>query len=232
MIELTQVRDRRGKYKHSAVHNWRKKKNRAWSDYHPYCVAIFGLITWLIFAQIIPVYAHIQNETGFREIIREPLKIPSSEVKTEGNHDELVSAESESLPRESEDGGTEISPTPSSSVEDKILKAWEGTGEAHIALAVAKGESGKNLQTDAIGWNCYYYNAQGKRYSKACLPQDRSKAWSVDCGVMQINHIGKTCPEHLFDPDENINIGKSMYDARGFSPWVAYNNGKYLNHIK
>ena len=118
-----QPRNRGGQYKHSAVYNWRKKKNRAWSDYQPYAVAIFGLITWLIFAQIIPVYAHIQNETGYREILnsyREPLKVPSQEARTEGNHDEPVSADSDSLPRESDDGGTDDVPTPSSSVEEKI----------------------------------------------------------------------------------------------------------------
>jgi len=218
-----QLRNRGGQYKHSAVHNWRKKKNRAWSDYQPYAVAIFGLITWLVFAQIIPVYAHITNESGYREILnsyREPLKIPSSEAKAEGNHDEPVTADSESLPRESEDGGTDAVPTPSSSVEDKILKAWEGTKEEKVAIAVAKGESG--LDRYAMGWNCRYWNETKKKMeSKSCKPEDRKKAWSVDCGIFQHNVIGLTCPAELFEIDENIKLAKKKYDGRGWQPWVA-----------
>lgn len=94
-----------------------------------------------------------------------------------------------------------------------------------IVTAVFKAESGH--RADAMGWNCYY---NGR--SQACLPQDRSKAWSVDCGVAQINHIGKDCPEELFDPEHNLTVAKKMYDSRGLTPWYAYLNGafkKFMN---
>jgi len=224
MIELTQVRDRRGKYKHSAFHNWRKKKNRAWSDYQPYCVAIFGLITWLVFAQIIPVYAHIQNETGFREILiyREPLKIPSSEAKTEGNHDEPAKADSESA--KSEEGQEPIKAHPPSSIEAKILKAWEGTGEGHIALAVAKSESG--LRADAVGDIPLEYEYEGRTIGHSC-------------GIFQIRVLpGRPDCETLKDVDTNIEFAKKLYDTKlrngenqKFLPWSNWKNNRYLKFL-
>lgn len=89
-----------------------------------------------------------------------------------------------------------------------------------VVTAVFKAESGH--RTDAMGWNCYY-NGQ----SKSCLPQDRGKAWSVDCGVAQINVIGKTCPKEYFDPALNLEIARKKYDSRGLTPWYAYTLGTY-----
>lgn len=113
-------------------------------------------------------------------------------------------------------------------IETKIASTFAGVET--VALAVAKGESG--LDPNAKGWNCRYWSESLKRMeSKSCKPEDRHKAWSVDCGLFQINHIGKECPAHLFNPTENIEIAKGMWEKRGFSPWVAYWNGQYKNHL-
>ena len=240
-----QPRKGNGRYKQSSWYNFRKKK-RGWREYaiSPITVSVFGCLVWLgantawAMNELekldgkIDIYNFSTDFTKFEsESIREDSEgagfspAPNPEEST----GETVSAVSESKPRESVEGSTPAMEQSPSTVEAKILKAWEGTGKGHIAVAVAKSESG--LRSNAMGWNCHYYDAQGKRYSKACNPEDRPKAWSVDCGVMQINHIGKTCPSHLFDPDENIRIGRDMFENRGFSPWVAFTKGLYLQYL-
>src|ERR1035437_2156717 len=57
-----------------------------------------------------------------------------------------------------------------------------------IALAVFKHES--NLKLDSINYNCRY---NGK--STFCKKGDIYKAWSVDCGIAQINIKGNICPK-------------------------------------
>lgn len=109
-----------------------------------------------------------------------------------------------------------------SHVEELIKEKFQDDSE--VVSAVFKAESGH--RADAMGWNCYYNGV-----SKACLPQDRDKAWSVDCGVAQINVIGKTCPEELFDPENNLNVAKKMYESRGLSPWVAWVSGAFKKHL-
>lgn len=92
------------------------------------------------------------------------------------------------------------------------------------ALMVIKHESGMNPR--AQGWNCTYLGI-----STACLPWDRASAWSVDCGIMQNNLVGyKNCPEWSFDVDWGLKTGQEKYQRRGWTPWVAYNNGRYLIH--
>lgn len=98
--------------------------------------------------------------------------------------------------------------------------------DPETAVAVFRAESG--LRANAQGWNCHYYNEQGTRYSAACLPQDRANAWSVDCGVAQINTPGNTCPEHLYDVETNLEEAYKKYVRRGWQPWVAHNQGKHL----
>lgn len=107
-------------------------------------------------------------------------------------------------------------------LEEKVAAAFPG--EERTALAVAKSES--TLKADAKGWNCRYNGI-----SRACKPEDRAKAWSVDCGVFQINAPGTECPEHLLDPDTNIEIAKQMKETRGWSPWVAYITGAYEKYL-
>ena len=230
MIELTQARKKNGRYTSKKTFY---KNRRVW--FEVMCMANFAI--WGVVASDLAPIAEAYYSIPDRIEIwnRESADQSSLRGTASDDTDETVTAVSDSEPRESEEAGTPAMDNSPSSVEAKILKAWEGTKEGRIAVAVAKSESG--LRTDAMGWNCHYINAQGKQYSKACLPQDRAKAWSVDCGVMQINHIGKTCPAHLFDPDENIKIGKEKYDNSekrigiGFYPWMAYRNNLHLKFL-
>ncbi|KKU76079.1 MAG: hypothetical protein UY02_C0033G0006 [Candidatus Giovannonibacteria bacterium GW2011_GWB1_47_6b] len=91
--------------------------------------------------------------------------------------------------------------------------------------AILQAESGLNPQ--AQGWNCLY---EGR--SHPCHPQDRHLAWSVDCGIAQINVRGTQCPDHLFDMTQNLLIAYEKYQTRGFNPWVAYRKQTYLQFIK
>lgn len=102
-----------------------------------------------------------------------------------------------------------------------------GSQVVYQAISVAKNESG--WKKDAKGWNCHYINEQGKQYSTACKPEDRAKAWSVDCGIFQINVAGTTCPDKLLSIKENIDHAYKMYERRGWQPWVAARLLGYVN---
>jgi hypothetical protein len=97
--------------------------------------------------------------------------------------------------------------------------------DSRTAIAVAKAESGINPR--AKNYNCRY---NGR--STFCREGDKKSAWSVDCGVYQINTIGRECPEYLMDPIENIRIAKKMHESRGWTPWIAYNNKSYQLFLK
>lgn len=102
--------------------------------------------------------------------------------------------------------------------------------KAHIATAVLIHESG--LNTQAKGWNCHYYNAEGKRYSASCKTQDREKAWSVDCGIAQINVKGKSCPARLLTLAGNMEEVEKKYKTQGLNAWVSYSSGAYKNFLQ
>ena len=121
-------------------------------------------------------------------------------------------------------------PTPSKAeIVYEIAKAFEPEGANVIqqALNVAKNESG--WRHDAQGWNCHYYDENGKRYSAACKEEDRPLAWSVDCGTLQINVKGTVCPVELFDVKINVSKALSMYKRRAWQPWVAAQALGYVN---
>jgi hypothetical protein len=68
--------------------------------------------------------------------------------------------------------------------------------------------------------------------SKACEPQDRGRAWSVDCGVSQLNFKGLECPQEAFNAEWNIQKAYEWKFSRsGWSPWSAYNSGSYLRYL-
>jgi len=103
--------------------------------------------------------------------------------------------------------------------------------DAKTALAIFKGESG--LRADAMGWNCRYNGI-----SKACRFEDRHLAWSVDCGIAQLNFKGQVCPPESFDPYWNIEkayswkyLPKKNNNQDPFTAWVIYTSGKYLKYL-
>lgn len=97
-------------------------------------------------------------------------------------------------------------------VEDKI-KAVFGS-KASTFIAISKAESG--TQAGQKGYNCYYGDK-----SKACKPGDENKAWSVDCGLLQVNVYGRICPYEMYDIDYNLQAAKGKYDRQGFNAWTV-----------
>ena len=90
--------------------------------------------------------------------------------------------------------------------------------------AILRAESG--LNPNAKGWNCIY----GQK-SMACKVEDRPKAWSVDCGIAQINVRGLDCPAHLFDMTQNLLIAKDRFYKKGCKEWSACKNGSYKLYL-
>lgn len=77
------------------------------------------------------------------------------------------------------------------------------------------------INTRRMNYNCAY-EVDGKTKYTSCPEQDFDKAWSVDCGVAQINVPGRQCPEKLFDYEHNIDVALQKYEARGdFSAWYG-----------
>ena len=93
-----------------------------------------------------------------------------------------------------------------------------------VAIAVFKAESG--LKPDAINYNCIY---NGK--SKSCKKKDQPKAWSVDCGLGQINIKGKVCPETLLTVSGNLQAVQQLYEKQGLKAWVCYKQGLYYKYL-
>lgn len=110
-----------------------------------------------------------------------------------------------------------------------IVKEFSPFGKDEVAKAVdvAKNESGWNRK--AQNWNCWYsqdgtvksQKTEPTDKSTSCSEQDKPMAWSVDCGLLQINVSGKSCPSELFDPKKNIAKAVEMYKRRSWQPWVA-----------
>lgn len=129
-----------------------------------------------------------------------------------------------SLPRSLENEG-EASVT---EIERQVLEVF-GPDAAQTALAIFKGESGLNLR--AKGYNCHYRTWTGRKVSRACKAQDRARAWSVDCGLAQINVRGQHCPARLYTLSGNLSAAKRLYDERRWDPWVVYKKGIYRQHL-
>lgn len=102
---------------------------------------------------------------------------------------------------------------------EQIIEYYFGNNAPQMT-AIFKAES--SLNPNAINYNCLY----GIR-STSCKPGDRSKAWSVDCGIAQINIKGIICPKELFNPISNLSRAKEKYDKEGLEAWVMYKNKGY-----
>lgn len=96
--------------------------------------------------------------------------------------------------------------------------------KAKIAKAVLSHES--NLKLDAINYNCIY---DGK--STFCKKNDRSKAWSVDCSIAQINIKGQKCPPELMTLEGNMKAVEKIYKEQGLNAWVSYKSGAYKKFL-
>lgn len=106
---------------------------------------------------------------------------------------------------------------------DDYIKTIFGD-KASVAKAVIIDES--NLKLDSINYDCRY---GGK--STFCKKGDESKAWSVDCGIAQINVKGQVCPLELLTLDGNMKATALIYKTQGLRAWASYNNKNYLAYM-
>lgn len=96
--------------------------------------------------------------------------------------------------------------------------------KSDIALAVFKHESSNG--TDLKNYNCIY---NGK--STFCKKEDIEKAWSVDCGIAQINVRGQVCPPELMTEIGSIPFIEKIYKSQGLNAWVSFKNKSYLTYL-
>ena len=90
--------------------------------------------------------------------------------------------------------------------------------------AIFKAESG--LNPNAVNWNCSYH---GK--GKPCKPEDRPKAFAVDCGIAQVSVRAKECPKELFDMERNVSEAREIFDRQGFNAWTTFRTGAYKRFL-
>lgn len=96
--------------------------------------------------------------------------------------------------------------------------------KAKIAEAVFKHESGMRL--DEVGYNCHYGG-----HSKSCKKGDEKKAWSVDCGIGQVNTKGTVCPKNLLTLEGNMKQVAVIYKEQGLGAWVSFTTGRYKKFL-
>lgn len=121
--------------------------------------------------------------------------------------------------------------TPPPTIEDKIKayfpKSWK------TVIAIAHAES--NMKPHAVNHNCYYkgktvYKERVKgAISTFCKDGHESYAWSVDCGILQVNIKGTTCPDWTLD--EHLKVASELSKKQGLEAWVAYKNGNYKKYL-
>jgi hypothetical protein len=96
--------------------------------------------------------------------------------------------------------------------------------KAEIALAVFEHES--NNDVDSINYNCRYNGI-----STFCKKGDEKKAWSVDCGVAQINVKGQVCPSQLLTKEGSIPYIEKIYKEQGIRAWISFQNKGYKKFL-
>jgi len=117
--------------------------------------------------------------------------------------------------------------------EEQVQETFKDDYQIMMAIFKAEGGIDKNgkPKLEAKNYNCFYYNEKGKRYSTYCKKEDRQKAWSVDCGIAQVNVKGQICPTRLVTIEGNIESAKKIKDEQGFEAWVVYKTGKYKKYL-
>jgi hypothetical protein len=171
------------------------------------------------------IVAHIKLESiiiGFQT----PIKVTFQQFITVKNRENNISVQIAQA-----DEVSEIVEPPSAIDQMKIMICSSFKNkDCNIALAITRAES--NFNPTDIGYNCEYTNNKVVE-STSCKTGDQSKAWSVDCGLMQINVLGQTCPTQLFDIQYNINMAYGKFAARNntFQAWSSYNSGAYKQYL-
>lgn len=130
------------------------------------------------------------------------------ETDSTSSDDELVKAQEESTRLEADSRSVQL-----------IQETFPEDKE--IAVAVAKAESGLNEK--AKGYNCRYNGI-----SQSCKNGDEGKAWSVDCGIMQVNTQGQDCPNELMEIKGNLKVAKEIKEQGGWKRWWTYRTNKHL----
>lgn len=191
----------------------------------------WALIMLVIFTPFYFLQRHIESKQDEARA-EESIKTREEEFKNEGLENMMIQIEKEKLQlkQQLEDLKKENEKL------KKLTQAPEPVRMANMitkyfpedsvtAIAVFKAESGLNPRQ--TGWNCRYGDK-----SLPCKPQDRAKAWSVDCGLAQINMPGfKSCPDYTFDPNWNLNAARKKYNASGWNPWMAWQNDKHTTFL-
>lgn len=106
-------------------------------------------------------------------------------------------------------------------IETKIRHYFPKSWKTMIAVAHAESQMNPN----AVGYNCIYNGV-----SKACKPEDRHKAWSLDCGLLQLNTKAKQCPNETID--EHLKRASELSRVQGLEAWVAYNTKAHTKYLK
>lgn len=104
----------------------------------------------------------------------------------------------------------------------KIAEYFPEEPVTMVAIAIEESQ----LNPNATGYNCKYFNKKGEPYTWACKPEDRNKAVSTDGNVLQENGIkgGGNIDTHL------VQVRK-LYDNGGKNRWTAYRTGAYKKHL-
>lgn len=179
---------------------------------------MFCLVVWsvVIFADY-PRYADATPAVWVIEN-RESLQITPLGGTKGDEHDGLVEAGPKAIIDEGDgsDALVVISESPAS-IEEKIRKAWAGTGQEDVAVAVAKAES--RLIHNNIGDLAIVYWEDGKQYG-------------MSVGVFQIRILpGRPDIGTLLNVDENIRFARDLWERSGWQPWSVYKSGSYLNYL-
>lgn len=210
------------KYKHGSNQYRVKVKAKYWSSV--WCIAFFTLLGIVISIKLAPPIVSPCATNGCFVSKVEAAKIEES-IAVRGELESYKIKEAEAK-----------KPTIVKAVA-YLAKTFENEGPQVIYEAISVGKTESGWRHDAKGWNCIYdvlgnvkpQKTEKTDVSKACKPEDRDQAWSVDCGIMQINVAGKECPKALFNPETNIQKAYEMYKRRGWQPWVAAKKLGYVN---